>query len=364
MKVDIVKLLVASAIVATNSVVEADKSNGNGKGNGLVKDEKDDSKESNAGGNHYGFFKVRPRTFCGKTDDDEVDLIPEEELEEAEEDSDAEDDADSVDGDDDTDSEDEDDEEEKAKKLAIKVFRTAQFFCAADVRMLCDIGPDSPTCPEIIMDKCDCFDGNATLNKPCLCTCEEAVPEVAECIANKKKGNDDKDDDEDDDDEDGDDEDGDDEDDEEEEEGTPGARRRVLHRDGKPWNTAAGPMNAVAECFAAQWVNVSSTCKTALNSLVDEDLEDGQILDLLKDTEATFADMTAEETAAGLDDLQDDGPSAGAAVGAIVGGSLAGLFVLAVGAFAVHRRRLQTESDKEEVPVAKEVAVTSPELML
>jgi hypothetical protein len=59
--------------------------------------------------------------------------------------------------------------------VADKAFKLVSFFCAGDLRTTCGLGnATTMSCPEKYMQTCaSCFNGTATLNKPCLCDCQQ-----------------------------------------------------------------------------------------------------------------------------------------------------------------------------------------------
>jgi hypothetical protein len=78
------------------------------------------------------------------------------------------------------------------RKAAHGAMKTMQFFCAGDIRTVCQLGDKAalaqPSCPEIIMGACpQCFPADSTtLDQACLCTCQQANAAVAACVKRRK----------------------------------------------------------------------------------------------------------------------------------------------------------------------------------
>lgn len=184
----------------------------------------------------------------------------------------------------------------KKEERAFRTLKAAQFYCAADARQVCGLGTpgDAPSCPELVLDECSsCFvNQTATVDKACLCECEQAGSvELQKCFSKrpgKEYGKYIKDD-----------------DDNGDGKGGKGRRLRALDRDDKEEDEesvkfstqamesrseVAGALVLLRTCISEKYDQISDICKSALHFRFKEEASD--------DNEPTRSDTTEAPTQA------------------------------------------------------------------
>jgi len=397
------RALLVTGLVALQAaaLIDADRGGGGSGGGGRG----DRFGFGDGDGRQFGLFEIKPRTFCS-TEDGWLGLDMPEEIEEPQEpeddygegevddgegedngdgkdnvdgdgdddDDDNDNDNDDDDGDDDDDDDDDDGKGDKRRlKKAFKTLKAVRFFCAGDLRTLCELGVlEEPSCAEVILENCaECFPEPPAIDRECVCACESANQAVADCTKRGPDGpNEGGDDDDDDDDDDGADAgDGGDTDDDPVRRLAQRLRLRHLGRRGNYGHELGKLMLGIKECLTENVDAVSDACKAAIVAAGDDGTgddgtgddddtgdEEGAIEEALSEAANAF-----DGTDSGADDSGADGPASGSSGGAIAGAVVAGGLLVAAAAFVVNRRQQQASAasspsaGQEEAPLAQVV---------
>mmetsp|Transcript_394 Transcript_394/g.712 ORF Transcript_394/g.712 Transcript_394/m.712 type:complete len:322 (-) Transcript_394:1302-2267(-) len=167
-----------------------------------------------------------------------------------------------------TDNETSADEGRRPGKRAQRVVNTIRFFCANELRTLCQFGPqdeEKQTCPELFMTHCShCFVSDSSrLNRTCLCECqssEDNKEALANCTKPEKPDTNETDTDE----------------------GGingnetetiarkdhKGGKKKLSGQDKAKMKSVAKMLHKTAVCFATNILSLSDTCKGALSDLM------------------------------------------------------------------------------------------------